>query len=65
MTSPTPAEEELLQAVAKLRKLHPNLGRAKFLALLKDEHGWVLSETRLKKCMVSQTCEDAFLICTG
>lgn len=45
----SPSDEELLQAIIKLRSLQPHLGRAKFLSLLKDDNSWVLSDARLKK----------------
>lgn len=47
----SPSDDELLQACTKLRSLHPHLGRAKFLTILKEENSWVLSEARLKKCL--------------
>ncbi|KAE9365222.1 hypothetical protein N431DRAFT_97124 [Stipitochalara longipes BDJ] len=50
MTS-SPSDEDLQQAVTELRKLHPNLARAKLLSLLKETHSWSLSEERLKKCL--------------
>lgn len=51
MDSSSPSDKELLEAVRKLRQLHPSLARAKLLSLLKDEHSWTLSENRLKKCL--------------
>jgi hypothetical protein len=51
MNSPSPSDEELLEAVIKLRQLHPHLARAKLRSLLKDDYFWTLSEKRLKKCL--------------
>jgi len=47
----SPSDEELLEAVTKLRPIHPHLGRLKLLSLLKETHSWTLSEQRLKKCL--------------
>ncbi|TVY52024.1 hypothetical protein LCER1_G004708 [Lachnellula cervina] len=47
----SPSDQELVEAITKLRPDHPHLGRLKLLSLLKETHSWTLSEQRLKKCL--------------
>lgn len=44
-----PSEEEVVAAVKAMRGEDASLGRKRLLARLRDEHGWSLSEKRLKK----------------
>lgn len=49
MEGTIPTDDEVVSEVNKIRQDQPNIGRAKILAMLRDQHGWRISETRLKK----------------
>jgi hypothetical protein len=45
----TPSEEELIKAIDKLKTEHPEFGLKRVWSFLKTEHGWEISEKRVKK----------------
>lgn len=49
LSSLTPTEAELSSAVRGLRLSSPELGALRLLEQLRAQHGWTLSEKRLKK----------------
>ncbi|KAF2134011.1 hypothetical protein P153DRAFT_427887 [Dothidotthia symphoricarpi CBS 119687] len=49
--APQPSDEEIIDAVRVLHEQDPALGRSKVLVQLKADHGWVLSDKRLKKLL--------------
>lgn len=48
---PIPTDDELLPVLSKIHANNPDLGRAKILDRLRNEHQWRVSETRLKKLL--------------
>ena len=44
-----PSDDEVVNVVNRLRQEQPDIGRAKMLAVLRDQHNWRISEARLKK----------------
>ncbi|KAI0841455.1 hypothetical protein F5Y06DRAFT_259540 [Hypoxylon sp. FL0890] len=53
MGSITPSDQEVIDLVQVIRQEKPDLGRAKVLAILKEDHHWRISEARLKKLVPS------------
>lgn len=51
-----PSDNDLVTAIASLCKAHPDLGIAKSLALLKEQHPhWLVSEKRFRKLRPSKS----------